>query len=75
MPIHRRLPKRGFNSPNRKNFNAINLERIQIAIDAKQIDAKKPVTVDALLQAGVIRRAKDGVRLTRQWRIENGCFL
>lgn len=63
MPIHRRLPKRGFNSPFRKKFNAVNLERIQIAIDAKKIDAGKPITVDALLSAGVIRRAKDGVRL------------
>ena len=72
MPIHRRLPKRGFNSPNRKNFNAVNLDRIQIAIDAKQIDAGKPVTVDALLKAGVIRRAKDGVRLLGNGELKSG---
>lgn len=63
MPIHRRLPKRGFNNPFRKDFNEINLGRIQQAIDKKKLDAKKPVTVDALLEAGVIRRARDGVRL------------
>ncbi len=63
MPIHRRLPKRGFNSIFRKKYNSVNLDRIQTAIDAKRIDAGKPVTVDVLLAAGVIRRAKDGVRL------------
>ena len=63
MPIHRRLPKRGFNSIFRKKYNAVNLDRIQKAIDAKRIDAGKPVTIDVLLSAGVIRRVKDGVRL------------
>lgn len=63
MPIHRRLPKRGFNSIFRKKYNAVNLERIQTAIDADKIDAGKPVTVDVLLAAGVIRRIRDGVRL------------
>ena len=63
MPIHMRLPKRGFNKPFRKNFNAINLDRLQSAIDAKRIDIEKTITVDVLLEAGVIRRKKDGVRL------------
>ena len=63
MPIHRRLPKRGFNNIFRKNFNEVNLGRVQAAVDAGKIDAKKPVTVDVLLAAGVIRRVLDGVRL------------
>ncbi|MHA1524859.1 MAG: 50S ribosomal protein L15 [Alphaproteobacteria bacterium] len=63
MPIHRRLPKRGFNNIFRKSFNEVNFGRVQAAVDAGKIDAKKPVTVEALLGAGVIRRALDGVRL------------
>ena len=63
MPIHMRLPKRGFNKPFRKSFNAINLGRIQAAIDAGLIDVDKVITLDVLLAAGVIRRKKDGVRL------------
>ena len=63
MPIHRRLAKRGFNNIFRKDMNEVNLDRIQQAIEKKTLDPKKPVTVDALVAAGVIRRARDGVRL------------
>jgi large subunit ribosomal protein L15 len=63
MPLHRRLPKRGFNNIFGKNFNEINLGKIQAAVDAAQLDGKKPITVEALKEAGLIRRAKDGVRL------------
>jgi len=63
MPLHRRLPKRGFTSLFGKDYNEVNLERVQRAIDAGALDAGKPVTVAALLEAGVIRRPKDGVRL------------
>ncbi|MEM7192367.1 MAG: 50S ribosomal protein L15 [Pseudomonadota bacterium] len=63
MPIHMRLPKRGFNVPFPKHYNEVNVGRIQTAIDDKKLDATKPVTVAALLEAGIIRRAKDGVRL------------
>ena len=63
MPIHRRLPKRGFNKPNALQFNAVNLDRIQTAIDAGKLDAKAPVDAAALVAAGVIRRPKDGVRI------------
>ena len=63
MPIHRRLPKRGFTNIFRKRFNVVNLGRVQQAIDAGKLDAGKPVTVDALHKAGVIRRPLDGVRL------------
>jgi large subunit ribosomal protein L15 len=63
MPLHRRLPKRGFNNIFAKKFNELNLGRIQAAVDAGRLDGKKPITVDALQVAGLIRRAKDGVRL------------
>ena len=63
MPLYRRLPKRGFKNHFTKHFNAVSLERIQIAVDAKKLDAKAVVDADALIKAGVIRRAKDGVRI------------
>ena len=63
MPIYRRLPKRGFNKPNRDRFNEVNLGRIQSALDAERLDPGQPVTPEALLAAGVITRAFDGVRL------------
>jgi large subunit ribosomal protein L15 len=63
MPMHRRLPKRGFNNIFRLDFAEINLDRLQDAIDAKKIDAKDTVTAESLVKAGVIRRAKAGLRL------------
>ena len=63
MPLHRRLPKRGFNNIFAKKFNELNLGRVQAAVDAGLLDSKQPITVDALKEAGLIRRAKDGVRL------------
>ena len=63
MPLHRRLPKRGFNNIFAKKFNELNLGRVQAAIDSGRLDGKKPITIEALKQAGLIRRAKDGVRL------------
>ena len=64
MPLHRRLPKRGFrNSPFARVLNEVNLERVQAAIDAGKLDPNAPVDAAALVKAGVLRRAKDGVRL------------
>ena len=63
MPLHRRLPKRGFNNIFTKKFNELNLGKIQGAIEAGALDGNKPITVEALKEAGLIRRAKDGVRL------------
>ncbi|MCB1444553.1 MAG: 50S ribosomal protein L15 [Rhizobiaceae bacterium] len=64
MPIYRRLPKRGFtNAKFTKHFNEVSVGRIQAAIDAGKLDAKKTVDVEALIEAGVVRRALDGVRL------------
>jgi len=63
MPIYRRLPKRGFTKWRRKNFNALNLDRLQQAIDAGRIDVATPVDVSSLVAAGVLRRPKDGLRI------------
>ena len=63
MPLHRRLPKRGFNKRDRKMFNEVTLGRLQAAVDANRLDAGKPVDAAALMAAGVIRRALDGVRI------------
>lgn len=63
MPIHRRLPKRGFNNIFRKAYVEVNVGRIQSAVDAGKIDVAKPIDAAALVAAGVISKAKDGVRI------------
>ena len=63
MPLHRRLPKRGFNNIFRVEYAEINLDRIQDAIDAKLLDVKATINAESLVKARVIRRAKAGVRL------------
>jgi large subunit ribosomal protein L15 len=63
MPLHRRLPKRGFNNIHAHDLNEVNLGRVQAAVDAGKLDASAPVTVDALVKAGIIARARDGVKL------------
>lgn len=63
MPLYRRLPKRGFRNPFGKDFNIVSIARVQQAVDANKLDPKEIVTTEALVKAGVVRRAKDGVRL------------
>jgi large subunit ribosomal protein L15 len=64
MPLHRRLPKRGFkNVKFARRLNEVNLDRVQSAIDAGRLDANALIDADALVKAGVLRRVKDGVRL------------
>ena len=63
MPIYRRLPKRGFNKPNQVDYNEVNLQTVQAAVDAKKLDVKAPVTVASLIAAGVLTRSLGGVRL------------
>lgn len=63
MPLHMRMPKRGFNNPFAKEFAEVNLWRIEQAIAAGKLDAGKAIDADVLLTAGVIRRKKDGVKL------------
>ncbi len=70
MPLHRRLPKRGFTPPNALDINEINLGRIQSAIDAGKLDAMHPITVETLVQAGVLARARDGVKILGKGEIK-----
>jgi large subunit ribosomal protein L15 len=70
MPLHRRLPKRGFNNVFRMEFVEINLDRLQEAIDAKLIDAASVINAESLVKARVLRRAKDGVRLLGRGEIK-----
>ena len=63
MPLYQRLPKRGFNKPNRKKFAVINLGLIQKFIDEKKIDVKKDIDEDALIASGLVRRKLDGIRV------------
>ncbi len=63
MPLYQRLPKRGFNKPNRKKFAVVNLGMIQKFVDAKKIDAGQTITEDTLVESGLVRRKLDGVRV------------
>ena len=63
MPLHMRLPKRGFNNPFAKDYAEVNIGMVQKFIDAKKIDAKKDIDHEALKAAGLARGGKDGVRL------------
>ena len=71
MPLHMRMPKRGFNNPGALKLAEVNLWRLAKAIDAKKLDIKKVIDADALIAAGVIRRAKDGVRLLGHGEIKS----
>jgi large subunit ribosomal protein L15 len=70
MPLHRRLPKRGFTNIFRLEFAEVNLDRIQQAIDAKLLDVKATLNAESLVKARVLRRAKDGVRLLGRGEIK-----
>jgi large subunit ribosomal protein L15 len=63
MPLYQRLPKRGFNKPNRKSYAVINLGLIQKFVDAGKIDAKETITHDVLIASGAVRRVLDGIRV------------
>ncbi len=63
MPRYQRLPKRGFNKPNRKAFAIVNLGLIQKFIDDKKIDAKAEITEEVLVASGLVRRKLDGIRV------------
>jgi large subunit ribosomal protein L15 len=70
MPLHRRLPKRGFNNVFRVEYAEVNLDRIQQAIDAKQLDATAVINAESLVKAGVLKRALAGVRLLGRGEIK-----
>lgn len=75
MPLYKRLPKRGFNNPFGKTYATLTLARLQEAIDAKKIDAKKDITEELLVSSKVIRRAKDGVKLLGTGEIKSKVSL
>lgn len=63
MPLHRRLPKRGFTNKWAKDYVEVNLDKLQKAVDAGRLDASQPVDAAAIAKAGIVRRARDGVRV------------
>ncbi len=63
MPLYQRLPKRGFNKPNRKKYAVVNLGLIQKFVEGGKIDAAKPINEDALVASGLVRRKLDGIRV------------
>lgn len=75
MPIYRRLPKRGFNNIFRLEYREVNLGRLQAAIDARRIDAGKTVDAAALIAAGLIKNAGDGIRLLAKGEITAGVTI
>ncbi len=75
MPIYRRLPKRGFNNIFRLQLVEINLGRIQAAIDAGILDAGNEINAVTLMEAGVIRRAKDGIRILNNGELKSKIVL
>ena len=68
MPLYQRLPKRGFNKPNRKKFAVVNLGLIQKFVDLKKLDAGN-ITEDTLVESGLVRRKLDGVRVLAKGEI------
>ncbi|WP_372840022.1 50S ribosomal protein L15 [Phaeovulum sp.] len=75
MPLYRRLPKRGFNKPNKLHFAVVNLGLIQKFIDAGKIDAKAEINAEALVASGLVRRALDGVRVLAKGEITSAVTL
>ncbi len=69
MPIHRRLPKRGFNNIFAKHYAELNLGGLQKAIDNKKLDVKKPITIEILRTANVVGKVIDGVRLLAKGKL------
>lgn len=75
MPLYQRLPKRGFNKPNRKAFAVVNLGLIQKFVDAGKIDAKSDITEDTLIESGLVRRKRDGIRVLAKGEITSKLSL
>ena len=75
MPLHMRMPKRGFNNPFAKEFAEVNLWRLEQAVAAGKLDIKNAIDADALIASGVIRRKKDGVKLLGKGEIKTALKL
>jgi large subunit ribosomal protein L15 len=75
MPIYRRLPKRGFKNPFRKEYTPVNLDRLQAAVEAGRIDPDRPVDLLVLKSAGLISRPRDGVRLLARGELRSALTI
>jgi large subunit ribosomal protein L15 len=75
MPLHMRMPKRGFNNPFAKEFAEVNLWRLAKAVEAGKLDVEAVIDAEVLKAAGVIRRARDGVRLLGHGEAPKGLKL
>jgi large subunit ribosomal protein L15 len=75
MPLYQRLPKRGFNKPNRKEFAVVNLGLIAKFIEAGKLDASAAITEDALVASGLVRRKLDGIRVLAKGEIATAVNL
>jgi len=71
MPLHRRIPKRGFNKPFRKEYRVVNLGQLQAAIEAGRLDPAKPLDQAALVAAGLFKTGRDGVRLLAKGELKS----
>ncbi|WP_203294586.1 50S ribosomal protein L15 [Maricaulis parjimensis] len=71
MPLHMRLPKRGFNKPNRKAYAEVNLGRLEKAIAEGKVDAKAAINAEVLIAAGLVRRELDGIRLLAKGELKS----
>jgi large subunit ribosomal protein L15 len=75
MPLHMRIPKRGFNNPSALKFAEINLDTLQTAIDAGKLKPADTITAKGLVEAGILRRARDGVRLLGRGALKHAVTL
>ena len=75
MPLYKRMPKRGFNKPHRKRYAVVNLGHIQTFVESGKIDAGQPVTEEALVASGLVRRRRDGVRVLAKGEIASALTL
>lgn len=75
MPLYQRLPKRGFNKPNRKKYAVMNLGLIQKFIEAGKLDASAEINEDALVASGLVRRKLDGIRILAKGEITSKVAL
>jgi large subunit ribosomal protein L15 len=75
MPLYQRLPKRGFNKPNRKEYAVVNLGLIAKFIEAGKLDASAAITEDALVASGLVRRKLDGIRVLAKGEIATAVNL
>lgn len=75
MPLYQRLPKRGFNKPNRKKYAVVNLGLIEKFIEAGKLDIKAEINEDALIASGLVRRKLDGIRILAKGEISKKVTL